>query len=371
MPAFNRASEITYYEELGVNPDASAEQIRDTFRTLVRLLHPDQQTDLQLKDAAEKQMRKLNRIYAILSDPERRQQYDESLDGNYTPILVRTAVPPAVSHLAGRIAWAGAIVVSVGFLIWLTIWSTPAGPVIVRSLPRSEADGRLANSASSGSEVKNLETQLRTAQSQRDAAVRELNRLRGVTAGNNGLPLPATATSLSELRAGEASNPKPYPAPVFPPPAPAIAGVVPVPARIDVPPPSPLRRRLAGFWFYVKPAQGQRNKNQALYVPEYMEATINELNGGVAGSYRSRYQIVDRAMSPDVNFTFSCTSSVPALGGEVSCPWIGAAGARGELTLHLNSENSLRLDWTATELGTVQGLISGTAVLTRRIDTAN
>ena len=36
--------EITYYAQLGVEPTASTEQIRETYRSLVRLLHPDQQT---------------------------------------------------------------------------------------------------------------------------------------------------------------------------------------------------------------------------------------------------------------------------------------------------------------------------------------
>ncbi len=74
MLASHRADEITFYEELGVAPDASPEEIRDAFRALVRLLHPDQQTDSQLKQIAEKQMRKLNRIYSVLSDPEERRR---------------------------------------------------------------------------------------------------------------------------------------------------------------------------------------------------------------------------------------------------------------------------------------------------------
>jgi hypothetical protein len=32
------------------------------------------------------------------------------------------------------------------------------------------------------------------------------------------------------------------------------------------------------------------------------------------------------------------------------------------------SDNSVRIDWAASELGSQQGLASGTAVLTRRID---
>ena len=106
------------------------------------------------------------------------------------------------------------------------------------------------------------------------------------------------------------------------------------------------------------------NKNQALYPPEYIEATITEESGVIHGRYRSRFQIVDRAISPDVNFTFTGTPNGP----QFNCLWTGAGGAKGELTLKLTSENSLRIDWTASELGTLQGLNSGTAVLTRRIE---
>jgi hypothetical protein len=121
---------------------------------------------------------------------------------------------------------------------------------------------------------------------------------------------------------------------------------------------------LAGFWFYAKPPQGQVNKNQSLYPPEYVEATIQEDGGTVRGSLRSRFLIVDRAISPDVNFTFAGTQN----GSQSSFPWTGAAGAKGELTLKLTSENTLRIDWTANELGSQLGLNSGTAILTRRIE---
>ena len=81
----HRAGEIDYYEELGVERNASQEDIRESFRALVRLLHPDQQRDEQLRSIAETQLRKVNRIYAVLSDPERRRRYDESLDENFLP----------------------------------------------------------------------------------------------------------------------------------------------------------------------------------------------------------------------------------------------------------------------------------------------
>jgi hypothetical protein len=127
----------------------------------------------------------------------------------------------------------------------------------------------------------------------------------------------------------------------------------------------PSKRRLAGFWFYAPPTEGQHNKNQALYPPEYIEATIKEENGMIYGKYRARFQIIDRAISPDVNFTFSGASGS---GAQITFPWTGSGGAKGELTLKLVTENSLRIDWNATDLGTQQGLDAGTAILTRRIE---
>jgi hypothetical protein len=84
----------------------------------------------------------------------------------------------------------------------------------------------------------------------------------------------------------------------------------------------------------------------------------------VHGKYRSRYRIVDRAISPDVNFEFSGTPS----GGTIACAWIGQGGARGQLTLQMTGENDLKVDWTANDVGSLQGLASGTATLTRRLE---
>src|SRR5271166_4933212 len=114
------AGEITFYEELGVAPDASPEQIHDSFRSLVRLLHPDQQTDEQLKEIAERQMRKLNRIYAVLSDSDRRRRYDDSLEDDLRPptIIFSPSSDLQVGRLMSRLVWVGAGLVGVVLLIW-------------------------------------------------------------------------------------------------------------------------------------------------------------------------------------------------------------------------------------------------------------
>ncbi len=61
-----------FYNVLGVSRDASPEQIKDAYRGLVFKFHPDRNKDPK---AAEK-MREINEAYAVLSDPQKRQQYD-------------------------------------------------------------------------------------------------------------------------------------------------------------------------------------------------------------------------------------------------------------------------------------------------------
>jgi curved DNA-binding protein CbpA len=72
---------MDYYEELGITPSATLEDIHRAHRRLSKLLHPDQQTDDAMKQLAETQMRRLNAIVGILSDPELRHQYDNQLRG--------------------------------------------------------------------------------------------------------------------------------------------------------------------------------------------------------------------------------------------------------------------------------------------------
>jgi hypothetical protein len=72
---------MNYYEELGIRPDADEEEIRKAHRRLVKIMHPDQHRDQQMKQLAETQMRRLNSVVATLLDPEERQEYDEQLRG--------------------------------------------------------------------------------------------------------------------------------------------------------------------------------------------------------------------------------------------------------------------------------------------------
>lgn len=62
-----------YYDVLGVAKDASAEDIKKTFRNLARKYHPDVAKD---KIAGEKKFKEINEAYEVLGDPENRAKYD-------------------------------------------------------------------------------------------------------------------------------------------------------------------------------------------------------------------------------------------------------------------------------------------------------
>ncbi len=62
-----------YYEVLGVDKNASDDEIKSAFRRLAKKYHPDVSKE---PDAAEK-FKEAQEAYAVLSDPNRRKQYDQ------------------------------------------------------------------------------------------------------------------------------------------------------------------------------------------------------------------------------------------------------------------------------------------------------
>lgn len=62
-----------YYKTLGVDKDASEDQIRKSFRELAKKYHPDVSTEPN----AEAKFKEIQEAYAVLSDKEKRQQYDQ------------------------------------------------------------------------------------------------------------------------------------------------------------------------------------------------------------------------------------------------------------------------------------------------------
>lgn len=63
-----------YYETLGIEKGASADEIKSAFRKLAIKYHPDKN---QGDKEAEEKFKEINEAYQVLSDPERKSQYDQ------------------------------------------------------------------------------------------------------------------------------------------------------------------------------------------------------------------------------------------------------------------------------------------------------
>lgn len=69
----------TLYDILEVSRKASKEIIEKAYRTLAKKYHPDLQT-AENRSYAEEKMKKINEAYDILSDEEKRSEYDRKLE---------------------------------------------------------------------------------------------------------------------------------------------------------------------------------------------------------------------------------------------------------------------------------------------------
>ncbi len=345
-----RPGEITYYEELGVENTASADEIRDAFRALARLLHPDQQSDPQLKEMAERQMRKLNRIYAVLSDATRRTAYDASLNSRNAPIIVFSGSDGNLKKLLVRGGAAAAIVFGTFLLIWFMVTSNNE---VRGQEPRLPASAKTADGPDdAGDQVARLRDQLRTVETERNSALEQLARLGAkpldpagaksrIAKEESALPVSTTATTATALT--ELS--------------PSSTAAIP-PDENDS---KATAMQFAGLWVFGKSGSASPG-GKSQYSPEFIDVTVIERNGSLHGQYHSRYQVLDHGISPDVDFTFS---GIPT-GSTLDCAWQGPGGAKGRLTMKLLPASTVEIAWNATERGTQQWLMNGTAMLNKK-----
>jgi plasmid stabilization system protein ParE len=371
---------MNYYEELGLAPSASVEGLRHAYRNLARILHPDQHGDETLRRLAELQMKRLNAIYAVLSDPAQRRAYDLSLETAPQSLgAAPGAADPRGASWRKRLrlspsdlkfaAWLVATTVVVSGLVWLLTEGAKPKPVVYHRLttppaqpgapaaPLAQAQPEPAEALLK--ELAQLRRRLEAMEAERNAARAQVAELRardalaGALAGR--LPVPPASKLAAAL-----AEPPPITAP-----APATEAAAGAPA----PPPGPAAAlqparaaRFAGTWFYTPPRVPPPGKS--LYPPEYIEAAIVEEAGLLRGRYYGRYRVTDRAISPEVIFQFEGRPQQDAAVLE----WQGGGGMRGEIRLKLLSENSMEVTWSATELGATPGLAAGTAVLVRRLE---
>ena len=78
------AEKPDFYEVLGVSRDANKDQIKDSYRKLAMQFHPDRNKSPE----AEEKFKQISEAYAVLSDDQKRQQYDtlgkQGFDQRYT-----------------------------------------------------------------------------------------------------------------------------------------------------------------------------------------------------------------------------------------------------------------------------------------------
>ncbi len=69
------ADKRDYYEVLGIEKGSSEDDIKKAYRKLARKYHPDLNPDN--KEEAEQKFKEVNEAYEVLSNPEKRQRYDQ------------------------------------------------------------------------------------------------------------------------------------------------------------------------------------------------------------------------------------------------------------------------------------------------------
>ena len=335
---------MNYYEELGLENSASPEEIRRAYRKLAQLLHPDQYQDQTLRRICERQLARLNGIAETLEDPASRLEYDLLLQQQGRPVVVAPGRLDHVREFLSRVSlatwvWLTAAVLGIALMALLFRWSAASA-------------GETPYRADSAPE----EIKARPSRAGSPAPSRALRKRSAPEPGRTPVPAP-----IAEARLSHNAPPEPVPAPTPAPEdlePPLALPVISQPPPVATPTPRPPHSYFAGRWFF---SHDVAERDPALYAPQMIELAITEDNGILRGSYRARYRVTDRPVSPDVAFEFLGPANKPE-NAELS--WTGPGGAEGRVRLHALTAVSMEVKWWATRLGSL-GLVSGTAVLIR------
>jgi hypothetical protein len=350
---------MTYYEELGISADAAEEDIRQAHRRLVKLLHPDQQSNDELRRLAELQLMRINALVEQLLDPTQRRLYDLTIR---SPL---PSIPPAANPEARGVASNEAITdeaiqkgwkyafagVSIVILAWIFSAGSPTD--VVRSVTTGVLSATTASAASEAAPAR-IKSEVRP------TPPKSWPKGTGISSGVQPAPEQPLEVPSDRPPAGGQDSRLPEnlasaALPVSPPPS------VVEPAQKAVPKAPDPAPTFAGTWLY---AGGKRTaEDERLYRPEYIELRIQDNGGQLYGEYRSRYAVTDLPISPAVNFRFQGN---PA--GSATLPWKGPNGSSGTVALKLLNRNAMQVDWKLTDAGDSGiGLEFGTAILVRRL----
>jgi len=84
----NACLQQQHYEVLGLEKNATTEEIKKAYLSLARQYHPDKCSNEEKIEATE-HFKKINEAYTILSDEERRKRFDQFLETTQQPQFVR------------------------------------------------------------------------------------------------------------------------------------------------------------------------------------------------------------------------------------------------------------------------------------------
>jgi cytoskeletal protein RodZ len=408
---------MDYYEELGIAPNATEEDIRRAYRRMTKLLHPDQHTDEGVKQLAEVQMRRLNSIVAVLLDPAARQEYDYQLRLEAPQYQ---AVRPVVHKSQRRrpnwpwwIASTAAAIALTLVVVWF--WANDLGssfrdhnptyiPAESRDTPSSAAESttpvrpepetRAPDTSApatppQSSFIRDTPTVVQAPPPSRTLArvpkpqdTATLQPTKMTLEGQQNQPV---HKSLVLPNTAVAAQAPPVTTHVdLPPPAIAVPNtshlegpslpVASMPAAPLKPPPeaqpstkpvsyaSPAKSApvdpLVGEWVYA-PSEPEKKK-AGFYPPEFIDLKLFSNDGRLHGQYHARYRVTDRPIPPDVEFSLSPDNESNKF------IWKAANGTRGTFKISSIDPNVIRIEWRTTVFGRTPALTAGTATLVKR-----
>ncbi len=377
---------MDFYEELGVTRSASPEEIRHAWKRLARLFHPDVQGDAELRSTAELQMRRLNYMVEILSDPRRRRQYDVSLHRLSHPFPFTPPPPPPppeqpwlrrLIHFDGKaVVWLIAGALSAGGVLFLLGKDEPAIPndaAVVES--GSATASRAQGAAPVDKAVSAAPVHLPPAAAPADDELDRLNpseQTPATDASNPPQPAPAavpvpapiehkTLPPIKPITVARVERkkvvPEPRKAPAVKPehahPVIAESRPVPVVSRDHL-----HETGLSGLW---RLRNAPTNIPKGAFAAERVEVSIRERSGQIYGTYNGKYSVPEQVASSTVAFQFTGPMDAKA----TKMAWFSPDGNSGEISLHPLSKDSLEVVWVATHITRHGILASGRAILAR------
>ena len=121
---------------LGVDADASDEELRAAWRAAVRALHPDTRDDDIPPHEADAALRLVNDAWALVGDPDRRQAFDAGLSLDFDPEdadapewWMTRAAPRGPTGLVRHAWWVVVLAVLLAIFVLTAYAGAPAGPL--------------------------------------------------------------------------------------------------------------------------------------------------------------------------------------------------------------------------------------------------